>query len=117
MPEVRRGFQKFHTNLRLALNRGSNIHNFAILNFGVGDAFQLKLLALGDLGRQCNQGSVRVHDQRFRLFGELPFWSLTCHRHRHAEDDTLAAAPVGVWAGGRPGTHEFQRRRGDALAQ
>lgn len=62
MPEVRRGFEKFYTDLRLALHRRPNIHNLAILSFWVGDAFQLQLLPLRDFGRECNQCSMRIYD-------------------------------------------------------
>ena len=117
MPEVWSGFQKFHPDLGLTLHSRPDEHNLAILDFGIGDALQLQLLCLGDLSRECDQRSMRVYNQCLSFLCELPLRSLSSHRHRYAEDYTLAAPPVGVRAGSRPGTHSFQPRRAAGLAQ
>ena len=100
MPEVRGGFKEFNAHLRLALHARADVDHFARLRFRIRSALQFQLLALRHLGRQCNQGTMRIDDQSLGFLCELPFRASAGNAYRNAQDHALAAASICVRSGG-----------------
>ena len=94
MPEVRCGLEEFDPDLRLTLNGRSDVNDLARLRFRIRSALQFQLLALRQLGRQCNQGPVRIDDESLGFLCELPFRTGAGNAYRNAQNHALAAASI-----------------------
>jgi hypothetical protein len=56
----------------------------------------VKHLALGHFGRQQNEGSVQINNQRLRFFlkGRVPWPAFRANAYRKGEDHSLASPPA-----------------------